>query len=112
MDKDNSIDNDDLDKALKYIIGDLKSEEFSDLHVRAAQSGVYDEIIRAFASGEKEEMSSAAIAKELNHPIESISSRIGKLVQHDILRRSPRSTYKLRDPLFRIYCKWIYEEAI
>jgi hypothetical protein len=109
-DEDDIIDLSDLRKAQDYIVQKLRSQEFEELHQRAGEGSA---ILEALAAAEDEELSTGDLAKRAGFvgqegllKVEGVLT--GQLMQRElVIRGSRRGFYRIREPLFKIYLRWI-----
>jgi hypothetical protein len=102
---------DDLDDALTFIIKELKRQEFSELYKRAGStSGLACSLVRSLASFEDHEVSVPQLAETLDMDERSVSAILGDLINKEVVIRVRRNVFKLRDPLFKVYLRWVLNQ--
>ena len=97
---------DDLDDALTFIIKELKRQEFSELYERAGK-GIAEPIVRAMASFDKHELSVAQVSDKIKTNEKNTALVMSDLAKKGILTKVGQGIYKLRDPLFKVYLRWV-----
>lgn len=97
---------DDLKDALDFVIRELKRQEFSELYERAGD-GAAEAIVRTMASADQNEMSVREISDKITIKERTTAGVMGDLVTKGILTKTGRAVFKLRDPLFKIYLRWV-----
>lgn len=105
LDTDNLLDDDDLAMSLKFIIKELKRQEFTELHDRAG-SGLAEPILRAMAHLSTNEFSVNEISNIIKSRESSTALVMGELASRGLLNKAGKGIYKFKDPLFKIYLKW------
>lgn len=109
-DEDDIIDLSDLRKAQDYIVQKLRTQEFEELHRRAGEGSA---ILEAIAAAEEDELSTGDLAKRAGFVGQEGLQRVegvltGQLMRRDLVARgSRRDFYRIREPLFKIYLRWI-----
>ncbi len=104
IDKDNLIDEDDLEKALDEVIGRIKREELSRL-LREAGSGDYRRIMIAMANHDQVNVPLRDIGEAIGRKTNELSSYMTKLVSTDLINKVDRALYKINDPLLKLYIR-------
>jgi cold shock CspA family protein len=105
-DTNSLLEIDDLGEALSFIINELKRQEFSELYERAGK-GIAEAIVRAMASFDKHEMSVAQVSSKIKINERTTALGMADLANMGVLTKVGHGIYKLRDPLFKIYLRWV-----
>lgn len=105
-DSNSLLEIDDLSDALAFIISELKRQEFSELYERAGK-GIAEAIVRVMGSFDTHEMTLAQISSMIGHNEHTTAAGIGLLMKRGVVIKVRRSVFKLRDPLFKIYLRWV-----
>lgn len=105
-DNNSILELDDLDDALRFIIRELKRQEFSELYERAS-SGIAEAIVRAIASLDQHEVSVAQVSSKIKIDERRTAGGMGDLASMGVLVKVRTGVYKLHDPLFKIYLRWV-----
>lgn len=106
FDTNSLLELDDLQKAQKFIITELKRQEFAQLYERA-RSGLAEPILRTMAVSDKFEISVAEVFRRIGSKESITALEMGELASSGLLLRVGKGLYKLRDPLFKIYLRWV-----
>lgn len=105
-DTNSRLERDDLEAALEYLVKDFKVEEFAGLYDRVT-AAEYSPIIAALADPDVTAMSSQQIASKIRESAEVVRGRLGYMRSKDVADLTKDGLWRLRDPLFKIYCRWI-----
>ena len=107
-DSNSLLEMDDLSEALDFIISELKRQKFSELYERAGSStGTAAVILRAMASFDTQEVSVPQLSRVLQMDERMIARVLGELANKDVVIKIRRGVYKPRDPLFKVYLRWV-----
>ncbi|MGD6777717.1 AAA family ATPase [Sutcliffiella horikoshii] len=96
------IGNDNLDIAIKNIVGHKRKNEFNDLLIKAG-SGKYQLILEAMASNKDKYVSNKFISEKLGLPPNEYSTNISNLCDRNIITKVDRGIYEFTDPLLKEY---------
>lgn len=105
FDQDNRIDRDDLDRALLYVIGQLRHEEFTAQHQKLSL-GPEEELIRIIARAPGEEVDMEYLLQNVGAGRNMIYGILGGLLEKGYVVRPKRGKFRIREPLFRLYLRW------
>lgn len=105
-DSNSLLEMDDLNEALAFIISELKRQEFSELYERAGK-GIAEAIVRAMASFGEHEISVAQVSSMIKINERATASTMGDLASRGVVIKIRPGIYKLRDPLFKVYLRWV-----
>lgn len=95
-----------LNRALNFIINQLKHQEFSELYEKTGiNNAPMEKILGIIANSDKYEISLSELSRELRMEQNVILKTLNKL-EKKILIRS-RNTFNLCDPLFKIYLRCV-----
>jgi len=106
FDNDKNIDRRDFNRALNFIIRELKKQEFDNLY-SIAKEGPANEILKAIAFYKENEFTISALSESTDMHSDVVSGIIGNLLEKEIIIRFKQKVFRLKDPLFRIYLKWV-----
>lgn len=98
----------DLKRALDFIIRELKRQEFSGLYEQA-KGELARKIVREMASGDQNRIKVIEMSKKLKIDIKRTRAVMGDLAKKGILIKVSHDVYKLHDPLFKIYLRWVLD---
>ncbi|MBU7048244.1 MAG: cold shock domain-containing protein [Theionarchaea archaeon] len=107
-DQDSLLELNDLSRARDFIIRELKRQEFSELHKRAGSSnGKSETILKAMALCDDHEVSVSQLSSTCQMRETIVNRILTQLAQKGVVVEVNISVYKLRNPLFKIYLRWI-----
>lgn len=107
FDNNNLLEGNDLNRAIDFVINHLKRYEFNELYKKIESSKLSEAIIRAMAAPQINEISVSEVAKKLNRDERATALELGSLAEKGVMIKTGRGMYKLRDPLFNVYLRWI-----
>ena len=110
FDNNSIIEQSDLQLALNFIIKELKNQEFNDLYEKAGR-GLSEAIIRFMAMSDSVEMSVNHISKMTGIKERTTALIMADLASSGILIKVKGKKYKIKDPLFRIYLRWTFNNT-
>ena len=103
LDADGDINDEDVDQAKKYIVENVKSQEFQERFGKLINGGNRS-IARAFAISKYETTGLSYLMKHCgNLSREAVITSVDEFVKHDILEELEHHVWIFKDPLFRIY---------
>jgi cold shock CspA family protein len=106
LDTDQNIDRKDFERAQNFIIRELKRQEFDNSYA-IVRDGPSNELLRNIAYLKENSFTVEQLSKETGKPESQVSGIIGDLVRKEILLRSKPKYFRLKDPLFKVYLKWV-----
>lgn len=108
LDTDNIIDIEDIEESKKHIVRYSLRQDYAD-KLENITRGAMSDIIYEIAASRSPTVTGNYLAKrlpELSKP--AIAGNLGNLVQWSILEKHGRYAYSFQEPLFKIYCRWVY----
>ncbi|MBI5523638.1 MAG: cold shock domain-containing protein [Desulfarculus sp.] len=105
-DSNKILENDDLDRAISFIVKELKRQEFDGLYDKASED-IQGLVLRTLAGIERTEISYEEVASQLNLKKRYVASVLGALLEKGLLIKADRGKFKIRSPLFKIYLRWV-----
>jgi hypothetical protein len=105
-DDDENIDLSDFERALNFIIRELKRQEFENLY-GISKEGLGHAILYNIANSQKTIFTVVDIAGEIGDSENRVSGFIGDLVRKDVVVRVKGNSFRLKDPLFGLYLRWV-----
>lgn len=106
FDTNSVLELDDLQKALNFVITELKRQEFTEIYQRA-KGGLAEPILRTMAIDDKYEFSVGEISKKIGSNERVTALEMGEFASLGLIHKLGGGKYKLRDPLFKIYLRWV-----
>ncbi|WP_339136472.1 MAG: cold shock domain-containing protein [Candidatus Electrothrix sp. GW3-4] len=106
FDQDMNIDHIDFERALNFIIRELKKQEFDNLYAIAKNSFGYP-ILKKIAYMKKSYFTVSDLSNELDVKESKVAGFIGDMVGKSIIIKAKGRLFRLKEPLFRIYLKWV-----
>ncbi len=109
-DQDDMLDLTDLRRAQDYIVRELKRQEFAELYERAGEGRI---ILEVMAASEEAEISAQDVANRAGLSGHQGLMKVEGVITGSLMKReivvsgSRRGHYKIREPLFKIYLRWI-----
>lgn len=107
-DFDNNIDIDDVEKAVKYIVMNLKRQDF-DIKFDKLCTGRNVQILRAMIQSKFPTVSIMYIANNSEIEYQDVAGILGDFISRGIVEKSFRNQYRFTEPLFPIYLKMIFD---
>lgn len=105
FDTNAKLDSEDFEQALSYIVNDVKREQYFS-RVNLVPGSEYSAIMRALSAPEIDGLTSAELAARLGEKSEAVAGRLGHMKKNDLVIQTDRSEWKLKDPMFKIFCQW------
>lgn len=103
LDADGTIDDHDVEAAKRFVVENVKQQEFQDRFGKLLQGGTRS-VARAFAISKYETVGVSYLKHHCkNLTIPQLVQATAEMVRHDIIEQVDINTWKFRDPLFRIY---------
>lgn len=107
LDGDALIDVEDISKAKEFIVQHIKNQEFQERYERLIKGGMR-EVIKAMAMSKHDTVNIAYLRRMIRDMNDrTIFGTIGELENSAIIDKQTGGTYRFRDPLFKIYLRWI-----
>lgn len=108
FDDDNRIAKRDVEAAKRYLVERSLREDFEE-RLGAVGQGLARDIVRVAALAGQSTVSLNYCKKQLQGATEhAIQSQLGELVSTGVLERRGRYVWAFREPLFEIYCQWVF----
>lgn len=108
LDKDEIIDLYDVNESRDFVVQELKRQEFEGKLYRIGKS-VMSEILKAISSIQENEIEMRDIIKMLpSIPEDTIAGNLGGLEELRIIDKPQRGVYRICDPLFKTYLRWVF----
>lgn len=107
LDTDKSIDRDDVDRAVEFVVQSLRRQEFEN-KLETLGRGVIRDILRVFASSKLDTVELGHVTSHTGISIDEIAGNLGNLEKWGIVEKQHRGVYRLREPLFKIYLRWVF----
>jgi cold shock CspA family protein/predicted AAA+ superfamily ATPase len=108
LNDDDIIGKEDVERAKTYIVQHGLRQYYDD-KLRSLDSPLMKDIVRAISSASSPTVNVLYLSKRMPHASEhTILSLLGELVKVDILEKHGRFSFSFREPLFGIYCKWVF----
>ena len=108
FDTDGVLDEGDIDKAVKYIVQNLKHQEFEVKFGRLC-TGKNVEILRAMVSSKVPSVSITYLVQNTRLEYQEVAGILGALIQEGIVEKPFRNKYRFVEPMFPIYLKMIFD---
>lgn len=109
LDEDARIDTRDVEAAKDYIVKKALRQDFEEQLQQIGQ-GLRRDILRVSAGATDLTVTLNYLSKQLpKEPVHSIQSDLGVLVSRGVLERHSEHVYGFREPLFEIYCRWVFD---
>ncbi|MBO8092418.1 MAG: cold shock domain-containing protein [Prosthecochloris sp.] len=105
-DDDKNIGVADFERAINFIIRELKRQEFDNLY-GISKDGLGHTILYNISNNSKSVFTVAELADEIGESERKVAGFIGDLVSKEVVVRSKGNTFRLKDPLFRLYLRWV-----
>ena len=103
LDADGDINDDDVNKAKKYVVENVKSQEFQERFGKLINGGNRS-VARAFAISKFETTGLSYLMKHCGSlSREAVITSVDEFVKHDIMEELEHHVWIFKDPLFRIY---------
>lgn len=96
----------DFDRALNFIIRELKRQEFDNLY-EMSKEGLGHSILQTVANMQHRLFTVSELAELLGEKESKVSGMVGNLVTKFVIVRDKANLFKLKDPLFKIYLRWV-----
>lgn len=110
FDQDSVLNETDLEKALAYVVRELKRQEFEYLKTRAERSIRRAKILKILAEEETRPLSVGEVARRTALEPRVVASLMREMASPEsfrpLLAKSGHDYYRFQDPLFRIYFRW------
>jgi cold shock CspA family protein/predicted AAA+ superfamily ATPase len=108
LNTDTTITVEDVGQAKDYIIRHALRQDY-DEKLRSLGGQTTKDIIRAVSSASSPTVNVRYLSERLPQVSEhTLQSLLGELVKADILEKPGRFVYSFREPLFGIYCRWVF----
>jgi len=107
-DSDNNIDKDDVESAVKYIVKNLKRQEF-DIKFDKLCKGRNVEILRVMVQSKFPTISITYIERCSGIDYQEVAGILGDFIRKGIVEKSFRNQYRFVEPLFPIYLKMTFD---
>ncbi|RAW19276.1 hypothetical protein DC345_00365 [Paenibacillus taichungensis] len=108
VDDDNIINLDDVEQAKDFIVQNLRRQEFNS-KLEKLGKGAISEILKVLATSQSETINISYLYNRLpNYKDDEIAGNLGNLEKWDIIEKQHRGVYRFKEPLFKIYIRWIF----
>ncbi len=108
FDTDGILDEQDIDKSVKYIVQNLKQQEFETKFGKLC-AGKNVEILRTMVSSKFPSVSITYLAQNTGLEYQEVAGILGGLIQEGVVEKSFRNQYRFVEPMFPIYLKMIFD---
>ena len=107
VDSDDHIDNKDVEKALNFIVREIKRKEFEGRFDRI-RGTLGERILKMLASPKFEKAKADDIAKRLSAAPRDVAGCLGDIYQIGSFVQRLGSEYEIAEPIFKIYLRWAF----
>jgi cold shock CspA family protein len=108
LDNDSVIDVQDVETAKNFIVRRALRQDYEEKLEKIGRGGKRD-VVRAATGATSQTFTLKFLAKSLaGMSLHALQSELGVLVSSDILERHGQYVYSFREPLFEIYCRWVF----
>jgi cold shock CspA family protein/Cdc6-like AAA superfamily ATPase len=108
IDENGNIDKADVDDAKSLIVSEIKRQDFEARFDRIAP-GPMTEVIRVVAQAPLETVNLNYLRANLRHmDDDKIIGTLGNFQKQGIIEKQHRGVYRLTDPLFKTYLRWLF----
>lgn len=108
FDTDNIIDDDDVIKALKYIVSNLKQQEY-DVKFGKLCTGKNVPVLRAMVQSKFPSVSITYLSQSCGLDYQETAGILGDFISKGIVEKPFRNQYRFVEPMFSIYLKIIFD---
>lgn len=108
FDTDGILDEQDIDKSVKYIVQNLKQQEFETKFGKLC-AGKNVEILRTMVSSKFPSVSITYLAQNTGLEYQEVAGILGGLIQEGVVEKSFRNQYRFVEPMFPICLKMIFD---